>query len=168
MSYHSAQTTIRPLVIIINIIAIAVSDLSKVTFCSNKPIPVRPVGSDIILTCAIDLSADVDVPVTVEIQIFDHSGHSLVTTTPLTSNFSYVSTTTVSSFGRSQSGLYKCTATVSSVSSFITMSSVSETKRITVGKKRNLLIVRLKSYNVFVLYLHYRCVSFSKQQRRAR
>ena len=46
----------------------------------------------------------------------------------------YTDTAMVSSFGRDQSGVYTCSATVSSTSSFISDSSLSRgTARVTVG-----------------------------------
>ena len=50
------------------------------------------------------------------------------------STTTFTSTATVSSFGRNQSGVYNCTATVSSTSSFIRSVSQSGTARVTVGK----------------------------------
>ena len=57
------------------------------------------------------------------------------------STTTYTSTAMVSSFGRDQSGVYTCTATVSSASSFITDSgSQSGTAIVTVGKDDSLYV----------------------------
>ena len=85
-----------------------------VVITSSPASPIRPVGSTVTLTCTVDLSPLVDVPVTVNAQI---SGPAGVIITPLTNSVMvnttrYTSTSMVSSFGRNQSGEYTCTATV--------------------------------------------------------
>ena len=75
-----------------------------------------------------------DVPVTVSIQMINPAGSQLTTTTPSISGSTYTSTAMVSSFGRYQSGVYTCIATVSSTSSFLSNYSQSGTARITTGK----------------------------------
>ena len=109
-----------------------------VVITSTPASPIRPVGSPVTLTCTVDLSPLLDVPVTVTAQILGPSG---VTITPLTdsvmeSTTRYTSTAMVSSFRRDQSGEYTCTATVGlvTVSSFITGGSgVTGLDRITIG-----------------------------------
>ena len=108
---------------------------ASVVVISNKPNPIWPVGSNVTLTCTVELSPAVDVPVTVNVQLSDPAGSPLTTTTPSMSGSTYTSTAMVSSFGRDQSGVYTCTATVSSTSVFIIDSSMqSGTVRITTGK----------------------------------
>ena len=85
-----------------------------VMIISSPVSPIRPVGSSVTLTCAVELSAAVDVPVTVNVQL---SGPAGVVITPVNnlvmeSTTRYTSTSMVSSFGRNQSGEYICTATV--------------------------------------------------------
>ena len=100
--------------------------------------PIRPVGSPVTLTCTVDLSPLLDVPVTVIVQI---SGPSGVTFTNRTNSVTetttrYTSTAMVSSFGRNQSGEYTCRATVRLVTEhpFINGSSgVTGMDRITIG-----------------------------------
>ena len=98
---------------------------------------VRPIGSTVTLTCMADLDPAVDVPVTVDIQLSDPAGRTLTTTTPSVSGSTYTSTAMVNSFGREQSGVYTCRATVASSppNSFLFVSSPqSGTLRVTVGE----------------------------------
>ena len=120
---------------------------------SNIPNPVRPVGSAVTLTCTVDLSPFVDVPVTVNTLWTGPNGfNASVTAQPVTgSSTTYTSTATVSSFGREQSGVYSCNATAESMSSFIS-SSIQQTgaTRMTTGMHLNLGACKLK--HVFLLY----------------
>ena len=99
---------------------------------------VRPVGSSVTLTCMADLDPAIDVPgVTVNIQLSDPAGSPLTTTTPSMTGSTYSSMATISSFGRDQSGLYTCSATVSPSppNSFLFNSrSQSGTLRVTTGE----------------------------------
>ena len=58
----------------------------------------------------------------------------------------YTSTAMVSSFGREQSGVYTCTATVNSASSLVSSSMGSVSVRVTVGKPKSSLYIVLCSY----------------------
>ena len=97
------------------------------------------VGSTLILTCTVELSPAVDVPVTVNTVWTGPDGFMTTNTAQsvMGSNTTYISTAMVSSFGRNQSGDYTCTATVSSTSSFLTNSMGSSSTRVTVGKASN-------------------------------
>ena len=105
-----------------------------------NPLMVRPVGSTVTLTCMADLDpalGGVPWPVTVNIQLRDPAGRLLTATTPSVSGSTYTGMATISSFGRDQSGLYTCSATVSpsSPNSFLSDSSPQhETIRVTVGE----------------------------------
>ena len=103
---------------------------------SSDPVsPVQPVGSDVTLTCTVELSPAVDVPVTV-ITVWAGLDGFMTTNTAqpvMGSSTTYISTAIVSSFGRDQSGVYTCTATVSSTSPFISSSMESMSARFTVG-----------------------------------
>ena len=104
-----------------------------------NPLMVRPVGSTVTLTCMADLEDPaIDVPVTVNIQLRDPVGRILTTTTPsVLSGSTYTGMATISSFGRDQSGLYTCSATVSPSppNSFLSDSGPQhETLRVTVGE----------------------------------
>ena len=96
------------------------------------------VGSTVTLTCTVELSPAVDVPVTVNTEWTGPEGFRTTNTAQsvMGSTTTYTSTAMVSSFGRDQSGNYTCTATVSSTSSFLTnsMGSSSHRLRVTVGK----------------------------------
>ena len=76
----------------------------SVILTSDPVSPIRPVGSVVTLTCTVELSPAVDVPVTVNVQLSDPAGSLLTTTTPSISDSTYNSTATVSSFGKNQSG----------------------------------------------------------------
>ena len=96
---------------------------------SNQTNPIRPIGSAVLLTCTVELSLAVDVPVTVNnIHLSDPAESSLTTTTPSVSGSTYTTTATISSFGREQSGTYTCTVSIGSSGSW------SATKKVTVGK----------------------------------
>ena len=103
----------------------------------TNPLMVRPIGSTVTLTCTADLDPAIDVPVTVNIQLRDPAGSPLITTTPSVSGSNYTTAAIISSFGRSDSGVYTCTATVSPSPSnpFLSNStSQSETFRVTTGE----------------------------------
>ena len=85
-----------------------------VVITSTLASPIRPVGSPVTLTCTVDLSPAVDVPVTVNIRFSAPAG---VAITPMpnpvmVNTTRYTRTAMVESFGRNQSGEYTCTATV--------------------------------------------------------
>ena len=93
----------------------------------SKPIPV---GSDVTLTCTVDLDPAVDVPVTVNTVWTGPDGVILSPTDPDMVNLTrYTSTAIVRSFGRDQSGVYNCTATVG-----VNKTMSSATVNFTVGK----------------------------------
>ena len=108
---------------------------SSIHITSIPASPIRPVGSDVTLTCTVVLSPAVDVPVTVSTVWTGPDGVMLSTSDPVKTNLiRYTSTAMVTSFGRDQSGVYNCTATISSMSSFISDSSSSRgTARVSVG-----------------------------------
>ena len=71
------------------------------------------VGSTVTLTCTVELSPAVDVPVTVNTVWTGPDGFMTTSTAQrMGSTTTYTSTAMVSSFGRDQSGNYTCTATV--------------------------------------------------------
>ena len=105
------------------------------TITSVPASPVRPIGSDVTLTCIVELSQTVDVPVTVNVQLIDPAGSSLTTITSSMSGSVYTSTAMISSFGRNQSGDYTCAVMLTSSSSFLTESgTLSDELRVTTGK----------------------------------
>ena len=106
------------------------------TITSDPVSPIRPVGSDVTLTCTVELSPTVDVPVTVNTVWTGPDGFMTTNTAqPITgSTTTYTSRAMVRLFGRNQSGVYICRATVSSSSPFLMNSSlIFGTTNITVG-----------------------------------
>ena len=108
-----------------------------ISVVSDPVSPIHPIGSDVILTCTVELSPTVDISVVVNIQMTDSTGYLLTTTTPSVSGSMYISTASVGSFGRAQSGLYTCTVTVSPISSFFSTISQSATVIVSIGKNLN-------------------------------
>ena len=109
-------------------------------FSSEVPTPTVSItsgtviaGSDVTLTCTVDLDPAVDVPVTVNTVWTGQNGFMESRMAQLAMG-NTISTAMVSSFGRDQSGVYTCTATVSSTSSFISSSMASKSIRVTSGK----------------------------------
>ena len=120
--------------------SISVRNPMIVAISSDPVSPIRPVGSNVTLTCTVELSPAVDVPVTVNTVWTGPDGFMTTNTAQpvMGSTITYTSTTMVNSFGGDQSGVYNCMATVSSSSSFLTGSgSQSGTARVTVGKDDN-------------------------------
>ena len=108
-----------------------------ITIASNKPNPIRPVGSTITLLCTVTWSSAVDVPVIVNVQLSDPAGRLLTTTLPSVSGSTYTSTAMINSFRRNQSGIYTCTVHVLTLTSPY-ISGTSKTRsgraRITAGE----------------------------------
>ena len=101
--------------------------------------PIRPIGSAVTLTCTVELSPLVDVPVTVTTMWTGPAGFMTINTAQpvMGSTTTYTSTAMVSSFGRDQSGVYSCRALVRSTSSntFLTDSAgLTERATVTVGE----------------------------------
>ena len=118
----------------------------SVTLSSSITSPIRPVGSDVILNCSVVLNSgtEFNIPLTVS---FDISrtvpvGSSLTTTAPSVTGPTYTSTATVTSFDRGDSGVYTCTATVSSMTpnTYLTESEASSSLELITGKT---------SYNIY-------------------
>ena len=117
-----------------------VPDPISVIVTSDLDSPIQPIGSDVTLTCTMELSPAVDVPVTVD-TVWTGPAKFMTSNTeqPSMSNTTtYITQITINSFIRSKSGYYICRATVISKSPFITSSSLSGVKRITTGKMYSL------------------------------
>ena len=103
-----------------------------------KSDPVSPIQlykySNITLTCTVELSSAVDIPVTVNTVWTGPAGFSTSYTAQPAMGSTYISTHIVRSFNRNKSGKYICRATVSSVSPDLPSSSQSGTKLISLGK----------------------------------
>ena len=97
--------------------------------------PIRPVGSAVTVTCAVELSSMVDIPVTVVIEWTGPAGFMTIDTAQPVS-VGYTSMAIISPFGRNNSGIYTCRVTVSSASlnTFVRESVTSSSARVTVGK----------------------------------
>ena len=95
----------------------------------------------------MELSPAVDVPVTVNTVWTGPDGlciNNVTIAQPVVRRLTtYTSTTMVSSFGRGQSGNYTCTATVNTISPFISDSSLSSIKQITTGKDSSYIVKSL-------------------------
>ena len=101
------------------------------------------VGSDVILTCTVELSPAVDVSVTVNTGWTGPAGFMTTNTAqPVKgSTTTYTSTTIIQPFGRDQSGNYTCTATVrpQSTSTYLTGSGVLSNTVAVIASKLGLL-----------------------------
>ena len=111
---------------------------------SSIPNSIPPFGSDVTLTCAVELSTLVDVPVTVSTVLTTPDGFTRTSTAQpvMGSSTNYTSTFLISSFGRSDSGLYDCRATVSltSANAYISDSStVTHQVRVTTSEMFTIL-----------------------------
>ena len=92
---------------------------TNVTVESHPASPICPIGSDVTLTCTVKLSSAVDVPVFLNIQ-WTSPDQFVVSNTLRMFTLHTTVNTTITSFTRSQSGNYTCTATVYSASPFHT------------------------------------------------
>ena len=106
---------------------------------SNIPNPIPPFGSSVTLTYAVELSPAVDVPVTVNTVLSADEGFSNTRTAQpvMGSSTNYAAAFMISPFGRSNSGVYSCSATVSLTSNaYVSDSSTSRPHsiRVTTGK----------------------------------
>ena len=106
-----------------------------VIITSSKLNPIRPIGSAITITCSMEVSSAVDIPVIVTISLRGPSGEILNSTDPVAMGSTYSSDALISSFVENYSGMYNCTATIRSTSSFVinSVSTTSEAKRVTTG-----------------------------------
>ena len=102
---------------------------------TSEPVsPIQPNRSQVILICTVELNPAVDVPVIVYVWLTDPAGNLLTITTTSVSGSTYTTTATIRSFGREQSGVYSCAATVNSSSPYLTNSSLkSGMAYVTVG-----------------------------------
>ena len=111
---------------------------TSVSIASDPANPVRPIGSNVNLTCIVELSPVENISVTFVNTVWTGPAGFMTahTALPVMGNTTtYTSTTTVNSFGRDQSGVYNCTAAVSTIptNSFPSGSVMSGVKRVTVG-----------------------------------
>ena len=114
-----------------------ISIVSISVYATSQPVRIiRPIGSNVTLTCTVELSPAVDVPVTVNTVWTGPAGFRTTNTAQpvMGSSTTYITTAIVRSFGRDRSGNYTCTATVSSMFPVLSFSSQSEPVLITTGK----------------------------------
>ena len=101
---------------------------------------IQPVGSNVTLICTVELSPEVDVPVTMNTMWTgpDRFMHHNIAQPDMRSNGIYMtSTVKIYSFNRNQSRNYNCTVTITSKNSFLmTSDSSSNTTRVRVGERR--------------------------------
>ena len=110
----------------------------SVEVSSDPPSPIQPIGNSITLNCVVELSTlpQIDMEVSVRIQLYDPSGHSLSSSPPTESTSTFTSRAIVNSFGRAESGIYTCRANVSAVppNRYVNDAVMTGTTRVTVGK----------------------------------
>ena len=130
----------------------SVSAPISVMLKSATPNPVRPIGSAVNLTCVVyvELGFAVDVPVIVSTVWAGPNGFTASDTSQPISGISstmYYNTSraVISSFERSQSGVYTCTITLIPISStrsyLIDSITTSESNRVTIGERITLIII---------------------------
>ena len=108
----------------------------SITLTSAPVTPIRPIGTDVNLTCTVELSPLVDIAVIVTTEWTGPVGFMTTNTAQpvMGSNTTYTSTANVSSFGREESGNYSCRAYVSSTTPFVTgTEEISRVAYITTG-----------------------------------
>ena len=136
------------LISVANLIMIfAVPAPISVMLLSSIPNPIPPFGSDVTLTCAVELSPAVDIPVTINVVLTRPDGfmRASIAQSVMGSSTNYTSTFMISPFGRSDSGIYVCAA-ASAVSlpsnAYISGSSaVTHSLRVTIGEMFTILLL---------------------------
>ena len=130
--------SIQLIYIIINNFWLSVPSPTSVTITSVPLSPIRPVGSDVTVTCAVNSSPMVDIQVTVVTEWTGPAGFVTANTAqPVVGNTTlYTSTVIISSFSRDNSGIYTCRATISSTTRnpFVRDSVTLSSYRVTVGE----------------------------------
>ena len=107
----------------------------SVTVTNDQVSPIRPIGSDVTLTCTVELSPAVDVPVTVNTLWTGPDGFMTTNTAQPAFGNTYSSSVIISSFGREKSGNYTCSVSVSSANSILTTSEIrAGSARVTTGE----------------------------------
>ena len=94
---------------------------TTVMLSTSIPSPIRPIGATFDLICTVLLTSRpaIDIPLNVNFELLrTHPAGSpaLTTTAPSMSRSNYTTIAIISSFGRNDSGVYTCRATVSSAS----------------------------------------------------
>ena len=118
---------------------------------SSIPNPILPFGPNVSLTCAVELSPAVDIPVTVNTALTNSAGFRTSSTAQpvMGSSTNYATTDTISSFGRSNSGLYTCGAHLTSMptNAYITNSNtVPDSIIVTTGEMFTAIVCMLLTF----------------------
>ena len=119
---------------------ISVPVANSLNVMSDPVSPIQPVGSDVTLTCTVELSPSVvnsDLSVLMVDAQLSRDGTPLTLTGPTVAGTTFTYTIQLDSFGRNDSGNYTCTATVRPHpnSTFLAGNdTLSDTVRITSGK----------------------------------
>lgn len=112
------------------------------TVSSSTHNPVRPIGSGITLACIVqmELSPVVDVPMILN-TVWTGPGGFMAANTSHPVMTTYTTTVIINSFGSNESGIYTCTAALSSTSAIylINGSAISDSVHVTTGEKYTLL-----------------------------
>ena len=107
----------------------------SVNVTSDPVSPIRPVGSVVTLTCTVELSPAVDVPVIVNTVWTGPDGFMTTNTAQPVMGNTYSSSVMVSSIGREKSGNYTCSVSVSSANTILTTSEIRVgSARVTTGE----------------------------------
>ena len=108
----------------------------SVNVTSHPVSPIQAIESNVTLTCTVELSPAVDIPVTVNTVWSGPAGFNITNTAQPVLGYTntYISTAIVRKFGRNQTGNYICTATIVSDSTVVPASSESDMEFITTGK----------------------------------
>lgn len=124
--------------------SVPLGPMIELNMTSDPSSPVRPIGSRVNLNCSGDIAPNlpaeyIDIGVTVRISLQDPSGRQLATTAPLVFGTVYTSSAVISSFGRDQSGIYTCTASMRALTSFIIGREISTQMQVTTGNRKGFL-----------------------------
>ena len=127
----------------------------SVTVTSDPVSPIRPIGSDVTLTCTVELSPAVDVPVTVNTVWTGPDMFMTTNTAQHVMGNTYRSLVMVSSFGRDKSGNYTCSVSVSSDNTIPSTSDVRVgSARVTTGEA-NVASLYVFIYDTSSLQINY-------------
>ena len=129
---------------------------------SSIPNPIPPFGSNVTLTCTVELSPAVDVPVTVNTALTDPNGFMRASTAQpvMGSIANYAAAYMISSFGRSNSGIHDCSAHLVSMptNTYISDSStLRHSIRVTTGRLFTAILSCFDNRNCLCKF--FRCLS---------
>ena len=100
--------------IILKVYVFIVPAPNSVEVISNKPNPIRPVGSNVTLICTVELDSETNLSMLmVDVQL-SRDGTPLTLTDQSQNGTTFTYTIQLDSFGRNDSGDYNCNASVRS------------------------------------------------------